>query len=504
MAIKFKCPHCGESYLTKDELAGKRVTCKRQTCRKVFAVPDLKPSPNGAAAGAPAGDADKLAASLLAEEAPTPEQQAAAAGKPIKVRCTNCDHEWEVERSKEGKNVICPECTTRVRVPLQKEAKPKDWRANARRPSLAKVEGPDDAWTTAAATLVGAGTLRDAGALLEEVEPVPVATRVKQVLLVGALVGAVVLGVMWLMRARTEGEHTSAMADAITALEEADKQSKLPAIWTAAIRRAAAEHDLRLARENPDLLAEAHQHFTTARGALSRAPAAYDRGLMIARLACTLVGFGGAPEDVAAGRRWDWDRVQEELRRTLQRTQTNDPEVWRYAFEQLAAELAPTGEGPRAATVAQGVGVPQAPDIVARIGVRLFRAGKSEQARAMLERARALAGPEVEGKAAFVSPALHALAMAVEGDQAKPAVPPLPPPGGGEPAPETRLGYAWGLVLQGKADEAKEMADRKGRPDARLRALLTVADVLLDKDPAAAGPVLGAADEILHKDLKKA
>jgi hypothetical protein len=36
MAIVFNCPQCNLPYKLKDELAGKRATCKNPDCRKVI------------------------------------------------------------------------------------------------------------------------------------------------------------------------------------------------------------------------------------------------------------------------------------------------------------------------------------------------------------------------------------------------------------------------------------------------------------------------------------
>ena len=131
MAIVFDCPHCKTSYRLKDELAGKTATCKNPNCRKVIPIP--QPTVLTAAAA----DLDAIAAAAFSDEG-LPALQ--AAGATIEITCSGCDHVWSVEASKEGKNVLCPECRRPNRVPLRREEKA-DWRTGqAGKPSMAKVE----------------------------------------------------------------------------------------------------------------------------------------------------------------------------------------------------------------------------------------------------------------------------------------------------------------------------------------------------------------------------
>ena len=60
--------------------------------------------------------------------------------RKIALTCATCDHKWDVPWSMQGKNVLCPDCRTRQRVPEQKTGKV-DWRdSRAGRPTLARVE----------------------------------------------------------------------------------------------------------------------------------------------------------------------------------------------------------------------------------------------------------------------------------------------------------------------------------------------------------------------------
>src|SRR5947207_7707850 len=78
MTIQFQCPHCRQPYKVRDDLAGKKVTCKE--CKKVVTVP------------APAVDhavLDHLAVSALADE-PPPAPEADGAAGTVSLECPMC------------------------------------------------------------------------------------------------------------------------------------------------------------------------------------------------------------------------------------------------------------------------------------------------------------------------------------------------------------------------------------------------------------------------------
>src|SRR5262249_8965367 len=158
MAILFDCPHCKHHYNLKDELAGKRATCRNPDCRQQITIP-LPPS---------AAELEATALSALADEAPKPEEKAPVE-QGIPMTCNFCNHKWTEPLAKAGKNVLCPnpECRQRLRVPEPKKDQLVDWRQKGTKlPSGAKqnfekLEGVQDAGE---AKIVSGEALREADA----------------------------------------------------------------------------------------------------------------------------------------------------------------------------------------------------------------------------------------------------------------------------------------------------------------------------------------------------
>ena len=117
MAIEFECPHCKHQYRLKDELAGRKATCKNADCRQQITIP-VPPS---------AAELEAAAHSALADDAPKAEQDATPTTKTIPMTCNFCGHQWTEPTSKAGKNTLCPDCRQRIKVPEPMEDVPDDW-----------------------------------------------------------------------------------------------------------------------------------------------------------------------------------------------------------------------------------------------------------------------------------------------------------------------------------------------------------------------------------------
>ncbi len=494
MAIVIRCPHCECAYTLKDDLAGKRVTCKN--CRKVFPVPAASPAPvNAAAVSKPTLDTEQLALAALSESLPEaaskPEAETAQAKIPAK--CKHCDFENLFEARMAGKNAPCQneECRKIIKVPELVKAEAKDWRNVAKRPSLAKVDPGDleGAWGNAQTQAVSREAIVQAEAdRVDEEEPVSWGKRIVYVL-VGAgvlLVGVVV--VTWGLRMRSEGKQDRAIK---LALEYVDPKSKLPKLKkepAGLVHLLSGEHEL--SRNKPK---EAKDHFVAARSALDAGGNnSAERCAALIEIAAGMAELAGPKADVEAGTRLDWDKdkVNAELRSTLSKLPALPGEEFRdlraYAFRKLARNL---GKGERATAVGALAAIApedERSELWAVIGLELLALGQREEAEKL---AKLASGGRKEGASSLValwlaigSPDAAEEKKKMGSDKAREIA--TIPAGTKEAviAPFARTGYAEGWARQGNLDKARALA-WSGKPEEALRAGTALAGVAIEVNP---------------------
>ncbi len=262
MAIVFDCPHCKTNYRLKDEYAGKTATCKNPNCRKVIPIPE----PAAPVRSSKKVDVDALAAALFSDE--NVDKQGAPVEEMIAVTCAGCDNVWQVEASKEGKNVLCPECRKPNRVPPRKKEEKADWRTGASgRPSMAKVETGLNVEGAFATTNVGSIGQQTAKKLVDEraAEEEPEVRRKKLIKrgIIGLVVVAVLTGsVYYLVKQKKMAAADAKMEDAVKELTgEGGTQDPR---FLALIHRASGEHRIRTATSEKDAI-DARKDLQTAR-----------------------------------------------------------------------------------------------------------------------------------------------------------------------------------------------------------------------------------------------
>lgn len=364
MAIEFNCPHCKLLYKLRDEVAGKRATCKNPDCRKVITIPPpnvstadpaavaskpanapatpkpVPPAGNGPArAGLPQKVAEKASPQAPRPTAesngrsPTPpdtppiDVEAAALsalsdaagpadGTPseeqqIPMACPVCEHTWAEPVARAGKNVVCPECRHRMKVPVPKKQEAENWReAGTHLPSMAKekFEKPKDV-IDAEAKVVSRVAWQKGGGADADLEPIPLKRRLFFVFATLALVGGVVFGAWYLFRSRGESKQDQLMADALKEFtESADVQTldkaQLP-LFSAVLHQAAGEYSVRL--NKPEAIKQALVHFSQAGRDLRLADVkAPGRNAAVIDLAVALLDLGGTDQQVADQIRCRW------------------------------------------------------------------------------------------------------------------------------------------------------------------------------------------------------
>jgi hypothetical protein len=340
-------------YRLKDDLAGKRATCKNPDCRKVFVIP----------APIPAEEVEQVAVSLLADE---PAVSAPQETDTIAMNCDYCGHHWQEPRSKAGKNVLCPECRQRLRVPVPHERSKSDWRhAATQLPTLARqnLEKLDGVVDASQATLVSGQALQQAGVTEVELEPRPLREKLLIALLVVGGIGILGGGIYYLLHHR----QTQKSEQLLTQIQDywqkgvSDLNETEATLGQALLDLVLAEEALRY--NQPEKFKQAHTRLQNARQQLRQAPAQPLRHVLALESALLAIRLGGDQAQVAGQLRLPWlpdlggqgmrrvDRqrnVHEELRLSLSLLQGADYDlrlggiccVARFLVEQDQLELA--------------------------------------------------------------------------------------------------------------------------------------------------------------------
>jgi len=484
------------------------VGCKK--CGKSFVVPPIEVPTTANVASSEGGavayvepklhstavaDADALALSALADE-PPPVEDVPVEGKPINMVCGICDHKWEVPRSMEGKNVICPDCTTRVRVPIQAEQKPKDWREAQKKPSLAKgEEAPEGAWDDQAKN-VSRSTLEDAGAVLVETEPIPITTRLKRYFLIAATVGCLVFGGLKIKRSWETGTVENRMELAVKEIDKDGSEGKKRPLWLAAMQLAAGKHMVKVGIEDDKNRTIAFNHFLKASSLVTQSPPSFERNRLLIDVASQMSSFGGSKEDVKNEEKLLWSKVQTAMRQTLRGLVGSDIETRLDAVREMTRELAPLNKTDIIQSLVSELFVGASPaeqsEMLATIGIELLRLDQKEKAIQFGTEALKQGDPKI---VVPVSRSMQALAIGLE----------MKLPQGreitfvGNISGEARSAYAMGWALRGDADKAKGFATQAGPASDRFRALVQAANLLPTEK---ARPLVEIAAKLALNELK--
>jgi hypothetical protein len=486
MAIVFDCPHCKTNYKLKDDVGGKTATCKNPNCRKVINIPMPK---KPVAVAAPA-DLDAFAAAAFADD---------PAAKPVAeemlpVTCAKCDHHWQVEASKEGKNVLCPECRHPNRVPPRKKEEKIDWKTGGGGPSGRKRETGDNQFIQNVTTGIGDETAR---AIVKErdAQEEPEERRKRRLKIAGySFLGIAVVGtaVFFGMRARNEVKSDARMEDAVKEVEaEAPKNDYR---YKALIHRAAAEHGIRTANGDKESKA-ALDDFKLARNSLGNAPGlGFDRNIILGDIAVSMADMLGTPDEVQDGKRIKHEDVVKEVRVTLQRISPNETELLADVVRGLTGKFAAKGHAGALEGIIMQLGQ-NAPELLGQMALELLRLDKGAH--------QGIAEKVLKTPGAETNPSLVAVRLALGKAPPEPKTPPAP----GKknvPPPEPLRAKVESEVLKGNAGAAKDLARKQGSRDERPWVLTAGGMAALESSPTEAAEMLTEAAELLEKNSSPA
>ena len=450
-------------------------------------------------------------AELMAAEKAEAPVEVPVQSRTIPMTCAMCDHKWEVGFDKQGKNAPCPECRHINKVPEQKEKA--NWRdANTKKPSLAKQdELPADVMTTTKVAYAGAQALKEAGAIVEDIEPRPTWHYAALAATVFLVIGGLAFGIVSFRSGRVEDRHERLISEAQKdLLESKDVPPTEAPLFKAAFHLAAGEYEFRGVDDaHLSKLKAARDHYDSARQELVAAHKCAERDVLFSELAVAQLALAGTPEQEAARTRARWVPrdstalrspvksddfdVQTELRKTLTAMQTGglDFDARAAAVRRLARELAKTPRPDLLNGIFQTAFTgAEVPEMQAQLAVELMRStGDKDRARATADDLKTTLKAATGGKQPATPPMVVALWKALDPPVSGPT--PAPPAATGEVSDEqTLFAYTALALLQGKPEDAAKLAARGAKPDAKLRALALVAEWA----PSPADAVKAAAD----------
>lgn len=455
MAIDARCTFCNKTYRLKEDLAGKKVTCANQECRKVFHVVPL--------------DADTIAAAALSDE---PAVQVPVESRTIPMSCVICEHKWAIAWDMQGKNVLCPDCKHRQKVPEQKVVKAADWRTGGGGPSLAKRETLENVTSARDTSMVSGDTLLKTGVIDDGVEPVPIKVKLMRWSAAAIALAALIYGGYYFFWSRPGSKSIDREAGRIKEYAEAEEFKTLP-LHRSILHMAAGKY---MARTNtPKGLADAVTLLGAAYEDLDKAPRSLDRDCLIVELAFAMLDLGGQGDELKDRRRIPWtpqmesgarpsiqtsraeqEGVHGQVGRAFGLLQKNgaDAEFRTWAARRFARELISRGQL-EVLNLGAFFNETELPEMQAQIALEQYRAGRVDDARAVAESLKEFPTP---------SPAIQTLLALFE-------FKPLP-----SMSDSNRLAVTAHALVKKDAAGALAAVQAKGTWESRLRAAALAAE----------------------------
>ena len=147
------------------------------------------------------------------------------------MTCQFCDHKWTEPITKAGKNVLCPECRQRIRVPgTERRHSPGLAASQDQATHFGETERrePNDVQDAADVKYVKAESLQKADATGIEYEPRPLKQQIMFVLIPIMLIGGLGYGGCYLVRRSSDRNENSSMASALAQSDEASRNCPRP------------------------------------------------------------------------------------------------------------------------------------------------------------------------------------------------------------------------------------------------------------------------------------
>jgi len=402
MPVQFSCNACKKKFKAADKFAGKTIPCPN--CKVPLIVPALpagsiKPeTPPSIASVKTKSQAEQDIEAMAALALEETKQEEEVAPQFIQFECTFCDEKVSFPIDLGVKQAPCPGCRRILKVPMPvvvKKTGP-DWKKQPdKRPSGAlRKEEPEleGTWNSTMDT-VSRDALLEAGAIVEEYEPLTRAEKIKRTVMVLVVLVSGLLGYYYYSsyQGKVNGDAQIAKIElSIKSGDLANFAGEIKAVLLAGI----ASYRL---SENPDIPAsKIKKTLQSALASLDKASSLFEKDFALLELSRSIVELGGGKDDVRDNKKLKWDEVQKFLKQPFE--SFTIPEIKLLALKEATSSFIASGETDRALAFASQVlsgsavskdkKIDDHSDFLAVVGMELFKAQKIDASKQILESIR--------------------------------------------------------------------------------------------------------------------
>ncbi len=397
MPVQFSCNACKKKFKAADKFAGKTIPCP--SCKFPLIVPALPvevslPQPSVKTKSQAEQDIEAMAALALEE----PKQQETEVSQLIQFECTFCDEKVSFTLDLGGKQAPCPSCRRILKIPMPAVVNKNgpDWKKQPdKRPSGAlRKEEPEleGTWNSTMDT-VSRDALLEAGAIVEEFEPLTRAEKIKRLVLVMALLIFGSLGFFYWSSYRGKVNEDAQIAKIelnIKSGELVNSPGEIKAVLLAGV----ASYRL---SDSADVSApKIKKILQSALASLDKASSFIEKDFALLELCKSIIELGGGKDDVRDNKKLKWDEVQKFLKTPFE--SFTIPEFKLLALKDASSSFVAAGEVDRAvafasqvlsgASLAKDKKIDEQSDFFAVVGLELFKAQKLDSVKQILETIR--------------------------------------------------------------------------------------------------------------------
>lgn len=347
MPVQFSCNACKKKFKAADKFAGKTIPCP--SCKLPLIVPALPAEtsitqPSVKTKSQAEQDIEAMAALALEE----PKQQEIEVSQLIQFECTFCDEKVSFALDLGGKQAPCPSCRRILKIPMPAVVNKNgpDWKKQPdKRPSGAlRKEEPEleGTWNSTMDT-VSRDALLEAGAIVEEFEPLTRAEKIKRLVLIMALLIFGSLGFFYWSSYRGKVNEDAQIAKIelnIKSGELVNSPGEIKAVLLAGVA------SYRLSESSDVSAPKIKKILQSALASLDKTSSFVEKDFALLELCKSIIELGGGKDDVRDNKKLKWDEVQKFLKQPFE--SFTIPEFKLLALKDATSSFVAAGEVDRA------------------------------------------------------------------------------------------------------------------------------------------------------------